>query len=353
MLALVVVLHHSTPLRLGAWAVGLFFCLSGYWIAEMWGRKYQKLDHPYVEFLVSRWWRLAPVLFVTTALAAILMHFNLLPGDLGAMKHLRWWCSQSLIACSTGNGRLLPPTWSLDVEMQFYIVAPLLIILTLHLPKTARIAIAAIALTWCWLGNDHGVADESPRLDVWSGMFLLGILASTTHWHPNKRLAIASGVATTIVFIAAAAMPMTRSWILLRGATGHALTGPIAATLTVGTILVAIPLAIATTAVPSNRFDRFLGDLSYPLYLFHWVMRDWYYAHLTSHPGVIHALTLLFANILGALAGALVLLFAVDRPLQRLRARWIEFHGGTPVKMLESSKGTLPSPVDGIVGTVV
>ena len=70
-LAFVVVLHHSTPVRLGAWAVGLFFCLSGYWIAAMWGVKYSRLDHPYTEFLVSRWWRLAPVLFATTAIAAI------------------------------------------------------------------------------------------------------------------------------------------------------------------------------------------------------------------------------------------------------------------------------------------
>jgi peptidoglycan/LPS O-acetylase OafA/YrhL len=34
-LAFAVVLHHSFPLRLGAWAVDVFFILSGYWISRL------------------------------------------------------------------------------------------------------------------------------------------------------------------------------------------------------------------------------------------------------------------------------------------------------------------------------
>ena len=352
LLALVVILHHSTPLRLGRWAVGLFFCLSGFWIAEMWGRKYRKLERPYLEFLVSRWGRLAPGLFVTTAMAAIVMYLNLVPGDLGAMRHWSWWVSQPLIAGSARFGRLLPPAWSLDVEMQFYIVAPLLVVAMLKFPKAIGIAVAAIAVCWCWLANARGMGGESPRLDVWIGIFLLGILASTIHWRPGKRMVIASICITLLVFITAASIPMTRHWILLKGSTGHALVGSSAAFLTVATVVTAVPLALATTAVPSNRFDRFLGDLSYPLYLFHWLPRNWYYAQLPLHPGPVHALMLLSVNVVVAFLGAIILLLAVDRPLQRLRARWVAFHraknGAVPIESAQPAA----RPSQAFAGTV-
>jgi hypothetical protein len=35
-LSLIGVMHHSFPIRLGGWAVGILFVLSGYWIARMW-----------------------------------------------------------------------------------------------------------------------------------------------------------------------------------------------------------------------------------------------------------------------------------------------------------------------------
>jgi peptidoglycan/LPS O-acetylase OafA/YrhL len=76
-LASLVVLHHSFPLRLGAWAVYAFFILSGFWICQMWFRKYSQTRTPFLTFLVSRWWRLAPVYMVCTGLSvvsALLLH---------------------------------------------------------------------------------------------------------------------------------------------------------------------------------------------------------------------------------------------------------------------------------------
>src|SRR5436309_502100 len=128
-LALLVVLNHSTPLRLGTWAVGLFFCLSGFWIAEMWSSKYSQMPHPYWEFIVSRWWRLAPVLFATTLLAICAMRGGLIGGDTGVSSKIAWWCTQPPIAGSTVAGTMLPPVWSLDVEMKFYFAAPIIFIL--------------------------------------------------------------------------------------------------------------------------------------------------------------------------------------------------------------------------------
>src|SRR5258708_13297126 len=68
-LAMVVVVHHSLPLRAGSWAVDVFFVLSGYWITRMWNTRYRQTRIPYITFLVTRWWRLAPVFLVCTVLA--------------------------------------------------------------------------------------------------------------------------------------------------------------------------------------------------------------------------------------------------------------------------------------------
>jgi hypothetical protein len=38
-----------------------------------------------------------------------------------------------------------------------------------------------------------------------------------------------------------------------------------------------VPFLASGMAQKSPRFDRFLSNLAYPLYLFHWIPRDWYY----------------------------------------------------------------------------
>jgi peptidoglycan/LPS O-acetylase OafA/YrhL len=214
-LATVVVLHHSTPVRLGAWAVGLFFCLSGFWIAEMWQRKYRHARRPY-----------------------------------------------------------------------------------------------------------------------------LGVVASVREWRPSKAGACASAAVTAAIIILAA-WPVTRHWVWIRGASDTPLTGPLSATLTVATILSAVPLAIATTRVPSGPLDRALGDLSYPLYLFHWLPRCWYYGRMSPAAPLASTAGLLAVNVGAAFAGAAAILFCVDRPAQWLRTRWV----GRRSLPEEPSPGPTPASV--------
>src|ERR1700721_2634089 len=68
-LASVVVLHHSFPLKLGSWAVYVFFILSGYWICRLWRQQYVQTQSPLLTFMVSRWWRLTPVFLLCTLIS--------------------------------------------------------------------------------------------------------------------------------------------------------------------------------------------------------------------------------------------------------------------------------------------
>jgi peptidoglycan/LPS O-acetylase OafA/YrhL len=147
-LAAVVVVHHSFPLRLGAWAVYAFFILSGFWISQMWQHRYAHTPNQLLTFMVSRWWRLAPIFLVCTALSVV-SSFFLQGGDsLHGGNGPAWWLRQLLVAGSNGVGTDLPPSWSLDVEMQFYLVAPQLITFFGRIGPLLRCLIAAAACGW-------------------------------------------------------------------------------------------------------------------------------------------------------------------------------------------------------------
>jgi peptidoglycan/LPS O-acetylase OafA/YrhL len=83
------------------------------------------------------------------------------------------------------------------------------------------------------------------------------------------------------------------------------------------------PFLAWNVAQESPRSDRFLGNLAYPLYLFHWIPREWYYhLSLRSDPAWRQC-ALLAVNLLAAAAGAIIILLLVDQPSERLREGWV------------------------------
>jgi peptidoglycan/LPS O-acetylase OafA/YrhL len=75
-LAFAVFVHHTTLFNLGMAAVLIFFVLSGYWVATMWDRTYSKTSQAYFTFLVSRFWRVAPVFALCSAIAWALLYWR-------------------------------------------------------------------------------------------------------------------------------------------------------------------------------------------------------------------------------------------------------------------------------------
>lgn len=319
LLALLVVVHHSFPLRLGAWAVGMFFVLSGYWIARMWQAKYSQQPSLYRTFVISRWWRLAP-LFITVQLLAVFLGWLGLPlvGQ-EATRSLGWWLTQPTVLGATQFARLLPPSWSLDVEMQFYVVAPLLIVGVSRLSGRETLLPLLLLLGWALMLKFLGVDLDAARFDLYAWLFMAGILVYRFDWRPNlaTQWASAVGVGATVMLLTA--LPATRELVWHAGAAESQLPPICGKLLFVGLAIAGIPLAAGTVFRRSSARDRWLGDLSYPLYLFHWIPRDWYYSQVDWSEPRSHNLMLLIANFAIAIVGAVVLLQLVDRPARKWR----------------------------------
>ncbi|HEY5743643.1 MAG TPA: acyltransferase [Terrimicrobiaceae bacterium] len=319
-LVLVVVVHHSFPIRLGAWAVYVFFILSGYWIARMWGGKYLKTKQPYLTYIVSRWMRLAPVFILCIALG-VLGKIVLHDTKDAFWLDFGWWIRQLLIAGSSAAGKILPPSWSLDVEMQFYLVAPLLILLS----KKAPYAAAIVGLAALGYFTTHLLAGGSPddaNLIFYLAYFIVGILIAETNWRASGKLSLWSLLVSAFVVIILVILPQTRGAILARGGT-PAEAGILVSVVLATAALLIVPFVSWNVRQPSDALDRWIGNLAYPVYLFHWIPRDFYYALVDwTRPAWQNGL-LLLANVVVALIGGVIILL-IDTPLDHWRGSWVK-----------------------------
>ena len=346
-LACLVVLNHSSPLRLGSWAVYVFFILSGYWICRLWRRQYAQTHRPLLTFLVSRWWRLTPVFLVCTCIG--LGSSFVLQGDaaLHLAKNPVWWLRQLVIAGSNQAGTDLPPSWSLDVEMQFYLVAPLLVTLFLWVGPSLRYLTAAAGCAWFVVFFFLGGNPHMAHFSLFMGFFLVGITLEMTDWRPSRRTALGSLLLFFGINLVLAIIPETRRFVWRTDSD----TDPTSADLlfiafrrlwmVVG-VGVVIPFLAWNVSRHSSRFDRFLGNLAYPLYLFHWIPMQWYYHFSRSDDPIWKQCAFLVMNFFSAGTGALTILFLVDRRSERLRAAWVASRGkNLPASMPEVATATM------------
>ena len=326
-LSILVVLHHSLPLRLGPWAVYVFFILSGFWISRMWRRRYAHTHHAFLTFVVSRWWRLAPVFLACTALSVVSRF--LLNGAIAWQRpsSISWWLRQLLIVGSNDAGTDLPPAWSLDVEMQFYLVAPVLIALFARIKPAFRYLTVATAGTWLVFFLLRRGNVQLAHLPLFLGFFLVGISIEISQWKPSHGDALASLLIFFGITLGLALFPPTQRGVWRAGLDPWqelptVCTASVNLWWAAGAVSVA-PFLAWNVAQASPPWDRFLGNLAYPLYLFHWIPLEWY-NHLRMRSDTIWGqYALLATSYLVEALGAVVILLLIDQPLDSRRANWV------------------------------
>lgn len=195
---------------------------------------------------------------------------------------------------------LVPQAWSLSMELMFYALAPWL----------AR-------LSWRWLAlialASIGIRLAGMLLPVsyplWGGrffppalfLFVFGMLAHRALPYVSRLPKSFGWIANALLLAMVIALPLSglslsiQRWIVY--------------------VAIAIAAPFVFNAFKSNAIDRWIGDLSYPLYLCHLVVIG---LVLTFIPDASWAI---WAALGGAFALSILLLVLVDHPVDRWRQR--------------------------------
>ena len=193
---------------------------------------------------------------------------------------------------------LVPQSWSLSMELMFYALAPSLV----RMRTAPLLALAAASIALRFLGKtlpvDYGIW-QARFFPTALFLFLMGVLAQRLlplAEGVNLNLRRAFGLATLglIVFLPKLGLPDEGArWIMY------------------GLVAAATPLVFS--AFRASAVDRWIGDLSYPMYL----------CHLLVIAAVLQFELSAWAAIGATFALSALLLVLVEHPVDRWRqARW-------------------------------
>jgi peptidoglycan/LPS O-acetylase OafA/YrhL len=337
-LAMAVLLGHLPIASFKFMGAGLavqgFFVVSGFYMALVLDGKYRDAGL----FYSNRLLRLAPTYFVMMAIAAValfgfgitatatpelfqaayanpftaivMMFENIFVVGQEMLYWFRIGDDGALSFDLTGNGLptetsavgwqalLVPQSWSLSMELMFYALAPFLARLSWR--WLAAIAVSSIALRFA--GNllpvDYG---------LWQGRFF-----------PTALFLFVFGMLGYRLLPLARRAPKFIGWLLALATLALIIGLPrLQLPSEQGRWLVYIALALTTpfvfNAFKDNALDRWIGDLSYPMYLCHLVIVAWVLIYQPPFAA--------WVAIGVTLALSALLLVLVEHPVDRWRQR--------------------------------
>ena len=140
-LALMVMLAHLAPMVMvhtGIYAVSGFFTLSGYLMAMVIDTHYSRIESGRKKYALNRLLRVMPAYWVVLAISAVVVFYY---PDQSRAVHERMqmpgsfeeWINNIIVVGLTGllgdrsAANLIPPTWSLAVELVWWMFMPILL----------------------------------------------------------------------------------------------------------------------------------------------------------------------------------------------------------------------------------
>lgn len=260
LLAALVVVSHMSSFEIGRPAVFAFFMLSGYWVLRMYDQKYSinaSVTIFYFSRLMRIWLPFATAFLAVYAAYAIIQH----PKPMLILSGL------SIFGIASTSQDVLGTSWSLDIELQFYLLVPAISIL-LGWVRNDPFRLSGLFLTTTLL-TVLGWHLQT-RFGFWSVLsymppFLIGALI----WHfrikPSGRLAALSLIAFALVGLSVALLPDLAP--LLSSSTPSPFNED---WFGMAWVSVLTPFVIWNVQQKSGKFDMHLGNYAYSLYIIHW-----------------------------------------------------------------------------------
>jgi peptidoglycan/LPS O-acetylase OafA/YrhL len=275
-----VVAYHAFPeiRTAGFIGVDIFFVISGYLITGIILGGLQAGTFSLSAFYARRVRRIVPALLVILAACGLLGWLTLFPEELRQLGRSIAWCAPflaNMFFARTGTGYFdrgmestpLLHLWSLGVEEQFYFAWPVLMMLVVQQGVTMRalIAVTAVSLAVSIWGVWHAPLQYFylPASRAWelaAGAMLAAWRANSPA--PARSLAATGSLAGTLLIAAIV--------VLFDAASAPSVIASVVATAGAALLIWAGPLAPVNRQILASPPMRFIGRISYPLYLWHW-----------------------------------------------------------------------------------
>lgn len=285
----------------GVVAVVSFLIISGFVMTSLIERNYKRPEQIGV-FYIDRLLRLYPQFFLYFVISCAVIHF-LLPGTPQAAALTLENIATSLAILPLGFymfgitvPEILPPGWSLGLEMCFYLLIPLLI---LYRMRGVAFAVSVAIFMVAALGYIN--------TDVYGYRLLPGVLfiflcGSYLYEGTIKGLWI---VSVTLLVAALMFVAIVIGIIPRR---------PFNAEVTLG-ILLGLPAVWLLSRLRHHRWDEFLGNISYGVFLNHFMVM---YALRAFWP-VAYSTPIITAVLVLSFVLSAVSYYSLERPALKLR----------------------------------
>ena len=271
--------------------VDIFFVISGYLISSILYSSLAEQHFSLLDFYSRRIRRIFPAL-ITVFVASFVMGWYFFYADefinlgrhmIASAAFIQNWMLASESGYFDASAEIKPflHLWSLGVEEQFYIIWPLLLWgawkLRINLLKLTAIC---LAVSFAWNIYELYFAQSTiafylPQVRFWE--LLIGAVLAYIHLNPDStqtssRLFSVLGLANENVRSITGVALLLLSFFLI--SSQKVFPGFWAILPTLGAVLLisAGPNAILNRSVLSNPLAVWFGKISYPLYLWHWVL---------------------------------------------------------------------------------
>ncbi|MGV8953190.1 MAG: acyltransferase family protein [Cypionkella sp.] len=353
-LAFLVMLSHlsGTAYRInyGQTAVLSFYFISGWLMAMIYARFQQKSSHPTLDFFIDRAIKIWPS-YLLVFFATVIFYYAT-----GLMQPEPTDLFRQMFIFTNGYGKMFEwgypmvlPSWSLGVELQFYLIVPLLALLTYRV----KLILAFI------LAGGHLLALSSSRMlgefihcGAPFGRHLCEMTFSDYLGFDLPFLVVVTFLAGNIAYERFIVRKSSDPYLFVlwavyaaclfflfpyRGWIRNLSTNEALSSITLFLPICLAVLVMTKDAAPT-RLDRFLGSLSYPLFLCHFLALYLVNYFLGDHS--VNNRAILETIALALVLAVIIAAFQVQ-VVDRLRYRARGFGSSLPKRKAES--GSAPS----------
>ena len=295
----------------GFFGVDVFFVLSGFLITGLLIGEFRQNSHIGLRrFWAHRIRRLVPALLVMLAGVACYAEFFAPPDTLGQLRSdaiatLLYGNNWHLVNGTQGyfaalnTPRPLLHTWSLSIEEQFYLVWPLVVLAVMKWTRSLRVLLtvtvvgalaSALEMAYLYHGGS-GINRIYYGTDTRAQALLIGAALAIVLARPQPGHGVGDDSSSSVLSLVRTAtlLPAARGVLMVAGAAGLAAIVAMSVAVNSGTgwlyqggfglvALAATALVASVSLVPDSpwaralslRPVRYVGAISYGLYLWHW-----------------------------------------------------------------------------------